>query len=111
MDPSDKQNRTPSVGREGSLFMHGMRCDVGASLSGPCNPTLRKSPVMSRRGLRPRADLTWFSVRPTSTSDQWSVFYLGGGKRRRLHAQDLSSLFARKEKVTRDASESWRLEI
>src|SRR5438270_12473168 len=48
MDLSDKQNRTPSVGREGSLFMRGMRRDVGASLSGPCNPTSCKSPAMSR---------------------------------------------------------------
>src|SRR4051812_8390288 len=45
----DKQNRTPSVGREGSLFMRGMRCDVGASLSGPFNPAPCKSPVMSGR--------------------------------------------------------------
>src|SRR5438270_12153299 len=37
----DKQNRTPPVGREGSLFMRGMRCDVGASLSGPRNTTLQ----------------------------------------------------------------------
>src|SRR3954471_2577523 len=48
MDLSDKQNRTPSVGREGLLFMRGMQRDVGASLSGPCNPTSCKSPAMGR---------------------------------------------------------------
>src|SRR3954462_10194140 len=49
MDLTDKQIRTPSVGRESSLFMRGMRCDVGASLSGPCNPTSCKSPMMKHR--------------------------------------------------------------
>src|SRR3954468_10790009 len=34
-----------------------------------------------------------------------------GKRKRRLHAQDLSSLLARKEKATRDAIENWRPEI
>jgi len=37
-------------------------------------------------------------------------FYLGKGGGR-LHAQDSSSLFARKEKATQDATESRKLEI
>src|SRR3954469_3917223 len=102
--------------------MRGMRRDVGASLSGPCNPTSCKSPTMNRE-----QSANTEQQQNTTINTAHSKFYVVrreayvhgrsresifiGKGRKGLHAQDLSSLFARKEKVTRDAIENWRPEI
>src|SRR5436190_3033605 len=101
--------------------MRGMRRDVGASLSGPCNPTSCKSPAMSRRqstnteqqqqhNQHNTVDLTWFGVRPTSTGDQWRVFLLEKEGEDYTLKTSLLSL-QEKKKYLKMQLKNWRPEI
>src|SRR3954462_13541542 len=51
------------------------------------------------------AYLTWFGVRPTSTGDQWSIFFFRQRRKKITRSSLFFSLFTRKEKVAQDAIE------